>query len=143
MNSNNLILTQKEQILDHIKKLYVPYTVIDIGWWYQMVTPRSPMEPDPKAFTQPMPIVGYGDVKIGLTDNRDIGRFVARIIADERTLNQSVFAFGDLKTLTEAWTEVDDVFGTTVMKSHVSQLRFILTAYLKFVFFSQFLRSQA
>lgn len=106
--------------MNHIKKLYLPYTAIDIGWWYQMVVPRRPQDVDPNAYTQPMPIIDEGAVKIGLTDNRDIGRFVARIIIDKRTLNRPVFAYGEVKTLAEAWAEVDDVFGTTVKKDHVS-----------------------
>jgi hypothetical protein len=31
-------------------------------------------------------------------DKADIGLYVARIIADSRTLNQSVFAYGELTT---------------------------------------------
>ncbi|KAM0324906.1 hypothetical protein ACHAQA_007872 [Verticillium albo-atrum] len=113
---------KKEEILNHVKQLYLPYTVIDVGWWYQMVVPRPPsQEADPDAFVQPMPIIGDGDVKIALTDNRDIGRFVARIIADGRTLNRSVFAYGDLKTLNEAWSDVESISGVAVDKGHVSE----------------------
>lgn len=34
--AQNLIVGQKEGILDFIKQMYLPYTVIDIGWWYQV-----------------------------------------------------------------------------------------------------------
>ncbi|KAG7125611.1 pinoresinol-lariciresinol reductase 3 like protein [Verticillium longisporum] len=82
---------KKEEILNHIKKLYLPYTAVDVGWWYQMTIPRPLTQPaDPKAFVQPMPIVDEGNVIIALTDNRDIAPFVARIITDETTLNHLV-----------------------------------------------------
>ena len=38
-----------------------------------------------------------------LTDKRDIGRFVARIIKDERTLNQKVVGVGDSLTQNQIW----------------------------------------
>ncbi|KAG6991477.1 hypothetical protein FocnCong_v017526 [Fusarium oxysporum f. sp. conglutinans] len=28
---------KKEEILDHIQRIYLPYTVIDVGWWYQLM----------------------------------------------------------------------------------------------------------
>jgi hypothetical protein len=99
----------------HAKSLYLPYTVIDIGWWYQMVAPRPPSEAaDPDAFVQPMPIIGDGDVKIGLTDNRDIGSVVAKVIADKLTINRSVFFFGEVATLSEVWKVVEEVSGVTI-----------------------------
>ena len=48
-------------------------------------------------------IYGSGDVKLALTDVRDIGKFVAEIIDDERTLNRYVFCWGDEKTQNEIW----------------------------------------
>lgn len=107
--------------MDHVKQLDLPYTIIDIGWWYQMVVPRPPsQQADPEAYVQPMPIIGDGNVKIALTDNRDIGKIVARVIADKRTLNRLVFAHGDVKTLSEAWKDVEDISGLAVVKEHVS-----------------------
>ena len=46
-------------------------------------------------------VYGSGDVKLALTDVREIGKFVARIITDERTLNQYVLAYGDELTQKE------------------------------------------
>lgn len=32
----------KEDVLNHIKKVYLPHTVVDVGWWYQVTLPRLP-----------------------------------------------------------------------------------------------------
>lgn len=48
-------------------------------------------------------ITGTGDVKCATTHIPDIGRFVAEIVADDRTLNKYVFCWGDEKTQKEIW----------------------------------------
>ncbi|CRK21194.1 hypothetical protein BN1708_013024 [Verticillium longisporum] len=112
---------KKEEILNHIKKLYLPYTAVDVGWWYQMTIPRPLTQPaDPKAFVQPMPIVDEGNVIIALTDNRDIAPFVARIITDETTLNHLVFVYGEVKTTAEAWSEAEAIAGVSAEKKHAT-----------------------
>jgi len=55
-----------------------------------------------------------------LTDKRDIGRFVARIIKDERTLNQKVVAVGDLLTQNQICDIVERVSDEKIPKTHVS-----------------------
>ncbi|KAF4835058.1 Isoflavone reductase-like protein [Colletotrichum tropicale] len=30
----------KEDVLNHVKKVRLPYTAIDVGWWYQITLPR-------------------------------------------------------------------------------------------------------
>ncbi|KAH6869175.1 hypothetical protein B0T10DRAFT_533951 [Thelonectria olida] len=67
-------LRKKEQVINHITKVHLPYTIIDIGFWYQLMLPRLPS----------------GRIDYALPD---IGRWVARIIADPRTLNKMVFAY--------------------------------------------------
>ena len=54
-----------------------------------------------------------------LTDKRDIGRLVARIIKDERTLNQKVVTVGDSLTQNQIWDIVERA-GEKVPKTHVS-----------------------
>ena len=46
-------------------------------------------------------IFGTGEVKTAFTDLRDIGKFVARIIADPRTLNRYVFVYSEELTQKE------------------------------------------
>jgi len=55
-----------------------------------------------------------------LTDKHDMGRFVARIIKDERTLNQKVVTVGDSLTQNQIWDIVERISGEKVPKTHVS-----------------------
>jgi hypothetical protein len=55
-----------------------------------------------------------------LTDKRDIGRFVARIIKDGRTLNQKVVTVGDLVTQNQIWDIVERVSDENIPTTHVS-----------------------
>jgi hypothetical protein len=44
-----------------------------------------------------------GNKKSALTDLRDVGKFVARIVEDPRTLNQYVFVWSEERTMQECW----------------------------------------
>ncbi|PCH44149.1 NAD(P)-binding protein [Wolfiporia cocos MD-104 SS10] len=92
---------EKLEIHDYIKELGLGYTLIDIGWWQQLYLPSSTSSP---AISGPMSheIFGDGNKKNLLTDLEHVGVWVARIVADERTLNQSVIVWEDEKTLLEA-----------------------------------------
>lgn len=35
-------MRKKEHVINHIKKVKLPYTIIDIGYWYQLMLPRLP-----------------------------------------------------------------------------------------------------
>lgn len=59
-------------------------------------------------------IYGSGDVKGAITDRRDVGEFVARIIADDRTLNRYVFVWGEEITLNEIYALGEKVHGKKV-----------------------------
>ncbi len=48
-------------------------------------------------------ITGTGDIKNATIHVPDIGKFVAEIINDDRTLNQYVFCWGEQKTQKELW----------------------------------------
>ena len=87
---------QKFEIHDYLKELGVPYTIIDVGWWMQLYLPlplRSTVPPQVKAMT--WAIHGSGESKNLLTNLHHIGTWVAKIIADPRTLNQSVIIWED------------------------------------------------
>ncbi|KAK1546766.1 isoflavone reductase [Colletotrichum paranaense] len=83
----------KEEALLHAKKIRLPYTVIDVGWWYQLSIPRLPSGRIDSATPLPVNfIAGDGNTLSALTDVRDVGRFTARIIADPRTINKMMSA---------------------------------------------------
>lgn len=94
-------LSQKLAIREFVKELGVPYTFIDVGWWMQLTLPlptRSASRLKPLTYQ----IHGPGDDKMLVTDIAHIGTYVARIIADPRTLNQAVIIWEDEVTQLEA-----------------------------------------
>jgi len=111
---------QKEDILDHIKRLYLPYTAIDFGWWYQLSLPSLPSgRISPKAEYSTTQIVGDGNAPWALTDKRDIGKYVARIIVDPRTLNRAVFGYSQVWTQTEVFDLLEKVTGESAPREYV------------------------
>jgi nucleoside-diphosphate-sugar epimerase len=124
------VKSQKLQILDYINQIYLGYTVVEVGWWQQLIVPKLasgrtdhaqvlPLEASPHTT-----IYGDGNVKIGLTHLRDIGRYVARIIADPRTLNKKVYVYGELATQNEAVALMEKVSGEKIEMKHVSHTPF-------------------
>ncbi|OHW96471.1 isoflavone reductase family protein [Colletotrichum incanum] len=112
---------QKEDVLNHVQTLYLPYTVIDVGWWYQISPPRLPSgKVDAIASRFEDWIAGDGTVLSGMTDLRDIGKYVARIVADHRTLNHKVFAYTELRSQNEVYDLIEKLSGEKLQRKYVS-----------------------
>lgn len=64
----------------------------------------------------PSPATFYGDPDLptAVTDLRDVGRYVALIIDDDRTLNQKVFVYGDLISQRRAAELVEKLSGEKI-----------------------------
>ena len=114
-------------MLNHLKKIYLPYTAIDVGWWMQLFLPRLPsgrghyivdMSVIPQELLEV--IANEGDVPTAVTDLRDIGVATARIIADLRTLNRLVFAYGETSSQREAFEVLERVSGEEIGRRVVS-----------------------
>ncbi|KAL7764013.1 hypothetical protein ACKLNR_005158 [Fusarium oxysporum f. sp. zingiberi] len=106
------IRDRKEEILDHIQRIYLPYTVIDVGWWYQLTLPRVPSGKLDDSLVFPNNnIIAGGNNPSALTDVRDIGKYVAAIVSDPRTINKRVLAYSELKTQNEIHKLVEKVIG--------------------------------
>ncbi|KAJ5019713.1 Isoflavone reductase-like protein [Colletotrichum sp. SAR 10_99] len=113
----------KEDFLDRIKSFSLPYTIIDVGWWYQLTLPALPsgrFRPAAEEYSTTR-IIGDGNVPWALTDNRDIGKFVSRIIADRSTLNKMVFAYGEVMTQNDAFELLERVSGETVRRQFITK----------------------
>lgn len=67
-------------------------------------------------------ITGDGNVKTALIDNRDIGKYVVRIIQDPRTLNRDVFIYNEIWTENDILNLVEKISGETLPRNHVSTL---------------------
>lgn len=66
-------------------------------------------------------IPGDGNMKTCLVDNLDVGTLVAKIIVDDRTLNQKVMANGDVLTFNEAFDMVEQLTGEKIERKYVSR----------------------
>jgi hypothetical protein len=114
-------ILQKEQVLNLIKQLFLPFTFIDVGYWYQFSFPPLPSGKTDKYMFPGMnsKMRVDGTVPNLITDLRDVGRFVARIVTDERTLNQYVFAWGEEMTEKEIYSVMEEVSGENLPANFV------------------------
>ncbi|KAK4503395.1 hypothetical protein PRZ48_004310 [Zasmidium cellare] len=119
----HIIIDQKEKVYQHMKQLRLPFTIVDIGWWFQLCVPRLPSGRSDYVQLTPSQntIVGEGDTKSALTDLRDIGRYIARIIVDERTLNKYVFVYNELWTQNEMFALTEKLFGEKMERKFVQE----------------------
>jgi hypothetical protein len=118
------IRDDKEDAFDAILQLKLPYTIIDVGFWSQISYPRVPsgrlgyslvpVAPAPNEY------IGDGGARNLVTDVRDVGEFVARIVRDPRTLNRRVVAWGDKVSQKEIFEIVERETGERVERKILS-----------------------
>ncbi|RGP77126.1 isoflavone reductase family [Fusarium longipes] len=108
----------KEDLLDRCKRLYLPYTVIDVGIWYQASLPPPFNAAPPIGYT----FIGNGDMPTAMIDKDDIGLYVSRIITDPRTLNRSVLAYGEVATQSAVLEEVKAAVGKEEPRDSLSSV---------------------
>lgn len=65
-------------------------------------------------------IVGDGNTPLALTDLRDIGRYVAKIIVDDRTLNKMVFAYNTVLTQNQIYDLLEEISEEKIQRNYVS-----------------------
>lgn len=65
-------------------------------------------------------IPGDGNIPNALTDVADVGRYVALIIADQRTLNKMVFAYNEVMTANQAYDLMEKLSGEKIPRNYVS-----------------------
>lgn len=112
---------QKEIVYQRIWDRHLPYTIIDVGYWHQISTPRlTSGKIDDKLLIARNEVYGDGNTKSILVDKKDIGRWVARIIKDDRTLNHKVIAYSDVLSQNEVVEIVERKSGETVEVKNVS-----------------------
>lgn len=98
--------------MNHLKKIHMPYTVIDIGYWHEIMTPRIESgRLDHRALYSTFFFVDEGSAPCATIYLPDVGRYVARIIADPRTLNRMVFAYGEVTTQRAAVDMIERLSG--------------------------------
>jgi len=117
----HLLRDQKEEVYNHMKRLGLPYTIIDCGWWYQVSTPRLPSGKIDNVIMMEPPIANKGEQPSALTDLRDVGRYVARVIKDDRTLNKQVLVYNEMWSQSQVWDKLEEVSGEKLTRNYVSQ----------------------
>lgn len=91
-----------------------------MGWWYEISAPRVPSGRADYGLLAPVThMVGDGSVPFALTDVQDIGRYVARIIADPRTLNKMVFVHNEVWTQQQIFDKVEELSGEKLERNYV------------------------
>ncbi|KAJ7764698.1 hypothetical protein B0H16DRAFT_1673933 [Mycena metata] len=113
---------QKEEVYQHVRKLYLPYTIIDVGYWHQISFPTLPSgRVDYAAVIKPKVEIHAGGAQPTiLIDLNDIGPFVALIIKDPRTLNNSVIAYGDVLSQNEIFEIMEALSGEKITREYIS-----------------------
>jgi hypothetical protein len=119
------IRDDKEAAYNHIFQFKLGYTIIDVGFWHQISYPRIPSGKLDYSFLSIAPpsatVYGDGNAKNLLTDIRDIGNFVARIVKDPRTLNKRIFTWSDELSQNDTFSIVERLTGETVERVYVSE----------------------
>ncbi|KAI8710718.1 NmrA domain-containing protein [Fusarium sp. LHS14.1] len=79
-----LIMYQKLDILGAIQRAHLPYTIIDVGCFFQVFVPKVPSgrSDDAHMIYIDHRMLGDGNQKFGLIDLADIGKYVAQIVSD-------------------------------------------------------------
>ena len=112
----------KEQVYAHVKAIGLPFTIVDVGWWYQIAFPKLPSGRIDYALSVPAEdVYGTSEQKSALTDFRDVGRYVARIVQDDRTVNKYVFCYNELHSQLDSWAILEKLSGETIPRKYVLQ----------------------
>ena len=94
----------------------------DVGWWYQGSVPRLPSgKIDYVARSNSPVIAGDGNTPSAITDKRDIGKYVARIIQDERTLNKYVLAYSEIWTTNQIYDLMERLSGEKLPRTYMTE----------------------
>lgn len=85
-----------------------------------MAIPRLPSGKTDYAIVVPEnTAAGDGNILSAYTDIRDIGRHVALIINDSRTLNKMIFAYGEVMTTNQIYELMERLSGERIERNYV------------------------
>ncbi|KAI1208502.1 NAD(P)-binding protein [Annulohypoxylon truncatum] len=116
-----ILQDQKQDILAAVQRLYLPYTVIDVGWWSLQYVPAVPSGRTKHVIIDVVNVrPGDGTVPISFTDLPDIGVYVAKIIVDPRTLNKKVLAYTEALSTNQVDELVEEISGEKAIRTPLS-----------------------
>ncbi|KAF4565676.1 hypothetical protein EYR36_002254 [Pleurotus pulmonarius] len=96
-------------IREYVKELGLPHTFIEDGWWLLWMFP--PLHSAKNTVISQKAYAGNRSQKLIYSTLPTIGKMVARIIVDPRTLNQTVVAYDGEISLDETWKIAEKVSG--------------------------------
>lgn len=112
---------KKEEIHDHIFRAKLGFTIIDVGFWYEMSFPRVPSGAfDYATFVTIDEVFAGGTARNMLTSRKDVGVFTAKIIKDPRTLNKRVAAYGEVLSQNDIHALIEQKTGESL--AHLPQV---------------------
>ncbi|WQF77048.1 Putative NmrA-like domain, NAD(P)-binding domain superfamily [Colletotrichum destructivum] len=106
-------VSSKDKIYAELFAIGLSFTIIDVGWWYNGFVPKLPsgrtdyMMVLPEFMCNLIP--GNGDTKTHVVAYNDIGRLVARIIADPKTINKKILASGAVMSFNEMFDIAEEL----------------------------------
>ncbi|CAI6091120.1 unnamed protein product [Clonostachys chloroleuca] len=120
----------KEKVYTTLAASGVPYTIIDVGWWYNGFIPVLPSGRTASVIAAPEFIKnlvpGDGTMKTHVIDQDDLGKIVALAIVDPRTLNQRVMASSVALSFNEIFGIVESLTGEKPARKYVSFLSTVI-----------------
>lgn len=66
-------------------------------------------------------LIHEGNTSSALTDVRDIGRYIARIIVDPRTINKYILAYSELWTPNDVYALLEQLSNETIPRTYISE----------------------
>ncbi|KAF6815967.1 isoflavone reductase family protein [Colletotrichum sojae] len=120
----HLLQDKKTEILETVQLLHLPYTIINVGWWFMAFVPSLSSGRTDYLRPSTMPkenfIPGDGEAATAMIDGRDIGRYVVRIIQDPRTLNKKVLATGLVGSVNDSYKQMEEMSGEKIEKVYLA-----------------------
>lgn len=117
---------QKEVVYAELRAIDLPFTIIDVGWWYHGFIPQ--LASGRTDYTVVLPeflrnlVPGDGNMPTHVVDCADIGKLIPRIIVDPRTINQKVMASSAMMSFNEMFAIAEELSKEKVMKKEVRWL---------------------
>ncbi|KAL8383193.1 hypothetical protein RB595_006787 [Gaeumannomyces hyphopodioides] len=98
------IRDKKEEIICYAKLHKVPYTIVDMAFWFELLAYKPPSGKADYALAPGLDsrIVGDGNVPTAFAYFNSLGPAMAKIVADPRTINKYVHLYDEVFTQNQA-----------------------------------------
>ncbi|KXH50129.1 isoflavone reductase [Colletotrichum simmondsii] len=123
--ANSSVQKSKEVVYAELKAIDLPFTIIDVGWWYHGFIPQ--LASGRTDYTVVLPellrnlVPGDGNMPTHVVDCADIGKLIPRIIVDQRTINQKVMASSATMSFNEIFAIAEELSKEKVMKKELQE----------------------